>query len=237
MSEILNDAYASLKKNTVDSREQLKESSFTQTQNTNAEGPRVLFLGNSMTLHGVCREIGWYGDWGMAASELERDYVHILEGKILEKNPSASFWICQVSDFERRYKEGREVFAQYESGRDFGADFIVIRFIENCCFENFDNAVFKKTLGDFIRYLDKDKKAKVIVTTGFWRHPGDGALMEYARENDYPCIELGDLGERDDMKAIGRFEHGGVAAHPGDLGMKYMAERIANVLLDLIPLE
>jgi hypothetical protein len=36
------------------------------------------------------------------------------------------------------------------------------------------------------------------------------------------------------MKAIGLFEHEGVANHPGDIGMKNIAERILKELKNLL---
>lgn len=46
------------------------------------DADRILFLGNSITLHGPY--VGWAldGHWGMAASEESKDYVHVLAGKI-----------------------------------------------------------------------------------------------------------------------------------------------------------
>ena len=41
-------------------------------------GLRVLFLGNSITLHAALPEIGWTNVWGMAASAAEKDYVHLV---------------------------------------------------------------------------------------------------------------------------------------------------------------
>ena len=83
-------------------------------------------------------------------------------------------------------------------------------------------------------FLNKSKKAKFIFTTGFMNHPGNKVITEYAKEIGYPCAVLSDLGERDDMKAIGLFEHSGVANHPGDLGMKTIAERIFEKLKTLL---
>ncbi|MBE7025329.1 MAG: hypothetical protein E7408_04675 [Ruminococcaceae bacterium] len=220
------DAYAELAKNTVNARNQLKASDIVSFENPSGKGKRILFTGNSMTLHGVKREIGWNHNWGMAASEKEKDYVHVLMKMVQETDEDASFCICQVSDWEVHYKNGEETHMRFEAARDFDADIIIMRFVENCPKADFDSVTFKRELGRLMEYLNPSGKAKTIITTGFWRHPGDRAIREYATENNLPLVELGDLGDDDAMKAIGLFVHSGVAAHPGDLGMKKMAERI-----------
>jgi len=51
-------------------------------------------------------------------------------------------------------------------------------------------------------------------------------IKRVAQKLNAPCIYLGDLGEMDEMKAVGLFEHSGVAAHPGDKGMSEIAKLI-----------
>ena len=51
-------------------------------------------------------------------------------------------------------------------------------------------------------------------------------VKRVAQKLNAPCIYLGDLGEMDEMKAVGLFEHSGVAAHPGDKGMSEIAKLI-----------
>ena len=123
----------------------------------------------------------------------------------------------------------------YETAREFRADIIIVRFIENCPKKEFEHGVFKKELHELLSYLNTKTKAHIVLTTGFWHHPGNPAIAEYANENGYPFIDLSDLGERDEMKAVGLFEHKGVANHPGDLGMQTIADRVVKTLLDLIP--
>ena len=110
------------------------------------------------------------------------------------------------------------------------ADIIVMRFVENCPKNDFDKLIFKKETVDLLQYLNPSKNAKIILTTGFWRHPADDGIVEIAEELNLPLVKLGDLGEKDEMKAIGLFEHSGVANHPGDLGMKEIADRIFEIL-------
>lgn len=227
------DPYAEMSKNTVSADGQLKESSFIKFDSLESQGKRVMFVGNSITLHGKRPEIGWNNEWGMAASAKEKDYVHILEKSIKESDPNTAFCICQVSEWERRYKEGKDVLSKYETARSFGADLIILRFIENVPSDGYDSEVFVRALDSLVDYLNPKGTAKLVITTGFWRHPGDSDLRKYAKEKGIPCVELGDLGEDDTMKAVGLFEHTGVANHPSDKGMAAIAERIMKEVTDL----
>lgn len=223
------DEYAQMDKNTVDATVQLTDSGAVRFFNSRGQGKRVMFMGNSMTLHGIKPDIGWHGEWGMAASAPEKDYVHCLMGAIEGATSDPVFCICQVSVWERSYKDGREFFPRYENAMRFRPDILVMRYIENCPKADFDSAIFKAESKLLIDKLCKEG-TQVILTTGFWRHPGDEAIRQLGKEMNVPVVELGDLGEQDEMKAIGLFEHRGVANHPGDKGMQAMSDRIFAVL-------
>ena len=192
-----------------------------------ADAPfKILILGNSITRHGVAAAIGWHWDHGMAASAKEKDYVHLLMKNLRERDENAAFCICQAAEWERNYAHGSDVHALYEPARAFEPDVIVMRLTENCPSKEFDGEAFTRELKAFLRYLDPAGKAKVIYTTAFWKHPADAFTRALAAAEGAPIAELSDLGADPAMKAIGLFEHTGVANHPGDLGMQMIAERI-----------
>lgn len=215
-------------KNTVAAKSQLKPPEFVSFINENADGIRVQFIGNSITRHGKKPDIGWNNDFGMAASAIENDYVHQVLAGLKEKAGAAC--ITQVSEWERNYKKGHEMLALYNAAKPFGADIIIMRCAENCPTKDFDADVFKAEYKQLITYFNPKNTAKAVLTTSFWKHPADAAIEEIAKENGYPFVYLGDLGERDDMKAIGKVSHEGVANHPGDSGMKEIANRILSAI-------
>ena len=217
---------AQIDKNTVAVKDQLKPNEAVTFERLEGDGLRVMFVGNSITRHGVAPQIGWNDDFGMAASSKEKDYVHLLIKYISEKDPEAAFCVCQVWEWEMNYKTGGDK-ERYAPARAFSPDVIVMRCIENCSSKDFEHDTFTREYKKLIEYLDAEGKAKKVLTTGFWKHPGDGDIERIATELGCPCVYLGDLGEDDAMKAIGLFEHSGVANHPGDKGMEQIAERIA----------
>ena len=228
-------SYSQMDKNTVSAENQLKENEIVKFDNPYGKGKRVLFVGNSITLHGIKEDIGWHWCHGMAASAKEKDYVHLVENKVTEIAADTAFCVCQAASFEVNYNTPEKIcYPLFEEARRFNADVIIFRLIENCKKAEWNEGNFKKELDRLLDFLGRDRGAKVIMTTGFWKHPGDETLRQYALEHSFPIIELGDLGEMDEMKAIGLFDHHGVANHPGDKGMKAIADKIFNELKKFI---
>lgn len=219
-----------IEKNTVKAENQLKPRFRITFDNESGKGRRILFVGNSITRHAPKPDIGWYDDWGMAATAREKDYVHLTEKAVSDIDPDAVFCICQSADWELNFTEGSKVWDFFEPARNFGADIIVMRLIENCKIDKYEKSGFKKEYTGFVNYLKGSTDAKIIITSGFWKHPGDEALEEIASELGADFVYLGDLGELPEMRADGLFEHEGVAMHPGDGGMRVISERITEMI-------
>ncbi len=215
-----------IEKNTVKGKGQLRDKGYVTFIHPEGKGKRVMFVGNSITRHDVLPEIGWHHNWGMAASDISKDYVHLLASAVAEIEEDPAFCVCQVAEWECEYKRGEEIFSYYQKAHDFGADVIILRLIENCPRKEFDPVLFKEQLHKLRTFLDSKGNAQIIIATSFWKHVGDPVLTEYAKEQNIPLVYMGDLGEDDSNKAIGLFAHDGVASHPGDLGMKRIADRI-----------
>lgn len=211
--------------NTVPAEKQLTRY-FYADENPEAS-EKILFVGNSITLHDVKPEIGWLNFWGMAASAEEKDYVHLLKQKLSEKKPGAVSAVLQVAAWERNWTAAPETFETFGEARAWQADRIVARFSENTPPEGLDERAYAEAVVRFLRWLDGGEKAKFLVTDGFWpSEKKDTAMFLAAQELGAQFVSLRDLGTMDEMKAIGLFTHTGVAAHPGDRGMEEIARRI-----------
>ena len=215
-------------KNDVDAENQTHEKvKIVEHENNSAK--RILFLGNSITLHETKPQIGWNANWGMAASSQEKDYVHIVLNALRERYSEISYAIVNVGEWELNYWKD-DVIEKFKLARDFKADIIIFRFGENINLQHLEKHSLNFYLNNFMKYLNINAE-KVIVTDTFWEHGYIcNALKCLAKKNGYTFVVISDLGYNDENKALGLFENPSVAAHPGDLGMERIAQRIINKL-------
>ena len=212
-----------IEKNTVDASKQVKEK-FKIFDGVKG-GKRVLFLGNSITLHETKPEIGWNHNWGMAASSEQNDYVHIVLDGLKEKFGAVNYCITNVGEWELNFWK-TEILESFFASKDFGADIVVVRLGENVNRQKLSEYDFEKYFENFVRYFS-GKAEKVIITDLFWEYKElDEMIKNVCERVNGRFVTLSDLGYDNANKALGLFEHEGVALHPGDRGMAKIAERI-----------
>ena len=193
------------------------------------DATRVLFMGNSITLHEPAPAIGWNNNHGMAASSPECDYVHRVVAALEKKYGKVTYCIANVAKFERGYNDA-EVIRSYTEAKNIRPEIVIFRLGENVNRDLIESYSLKDGLVEFFKYYAEGAKT-VIVTDLFWYHEHIcGALREAADELGFTFVSIKDLGEDNDNKAIGLFEHDGVARHPGDRGMQMIAKRITDAL-------
>ena len=193
---------------------------------------RLAVLGNSITWHAPKPDIGWEGDYGMAASCAQADYINILYENLSQRYGSVCIGVFQAAQWESSLTGGPADERPFSTLLAFRPAAALWRLAENVpltvertYFGACARAVLDRCLGG----------VPLVVTTSFWPHAAvDPVLRELAAERGASLVELGDLGDNPAMKALGRFAHAGVAAHPGDAGMRAIAERVLAALTPIL---
>ena len=197
---------------------------------------KVLVVGNSITWHSVLPSIGWYGEWGMAASCADKAFLQRLMVMLEKEYGTLDFCMAQLAEWEMKYPEGTPLLEEkFASARDFGADVIVIRIGENFPKGLVYDADVKAYFSNMIKFLRSNENAKVVVTDSFWKNAGrDTMLREIAEENGYTFCQINDIEDDPNTMALNDFEHRGVRVHPSDLGMERIADRIFASLKSIL---
>ncbi|MFA6561321.1 MAG: right-handed parallel beta-helix repeat-containing protein [Verrucomicrobiia bacterium] len=196
---------------------------------------KLLFLGNSITRHGPKPDIGWTGNWGMAASAEEKDFVHIVVRSLPKRTGAApEVMIKNIAEFERQYAT-YDAEAKLKDALTFGANLIVLAVGENVPALKDDAAKlqFGNGLRKLLRGLKADKSPTLVVRSCFWPNQAkDQVLKQVCQEAGGIFVDIGRLAkdESNYARSERKFAHAGVAAHPGDKGMA----AIASAILDAI---
>ncbi|MBE6679566.1 MAG: SGNH/GDSL hydrolase family protein [Ruminococcaceae bacterium] len=216
-----------LQKNNVPAVGQVKKSVFIHENS----GIRVLFAGNSITKHSPRPAMGWMNDCGMAASDIDHDYVHLLLSKIRSYDKNAAWAIAQVGGYEANLFNGANPQDHHSEAAEFNADIIIMFYGANTPkeYDTMDDPprTFGKAYEEMRLFLDKSKNAKVIHCQGFYVRPRlEQEKQAICKKYNDTWVSLGDIGTRADTH--GKFNH------PSDLGMQIIADAIWEKLEEKI---
>ena len=197
---------------------------------------RILFLGNSITLHGPKADIGWTGNWGMAASSEDKDYVHLVTSALARHIGSTpQILVKNIADFERNYAD-YDVDLQMKELFAFDADLVVLAIGEN---------VPALASDDAQGAVQSRSDEHPALCPGETPSAGGGAKLFLGGSRQGPDAPPGLPGSERHVcqrRAAGTrcgqrgrsersFAHAGVAGHPGDKGMKALADAIVQAVV------
>lgn len=195
------------------------------------KGERLLFVGNSITLHGPSAKIGWTGDWGMAASAAEKDYVHVVVDAVAKRcGKEPEFQVANVAEFERNFASC-DVAALLKAEVAFQADMAIVAIGENVPALKTEEAKVqcKASVVKLLALLRREGKCALYVRSCFWADAAKDAVLKEACEavgGTFVDISTLVKDEANYARAERKIWHAGVGRHPGDQGMRVIAEAI-----------
>lgn len=201
----------------------------------NVKASRILFLGNSITLHGPAPAIDWQGKWGMAASSQDKDYVHLVLMGISEvtgKQPETV--VSNIASFERQY-DRYDIHHELKKELDFKPCIVIVAIGENvpALTSEQAKATFQSRVTTLLKTLQENSHPVIVVRSCFWPDQAKDRILRQG------CLEVGGVfvdngalskDERNFARSERTFSHAGVAGHPGDRGMRAIADSILQAL-------
>lgn len=184
----------------------------------------ILVVGNSITYHSPNAELGWQGDWGMAASAPDKDFESLLHKRLSDNGKyNIRFAAKNIAYWENDFHYDLNQFSDI-SGKSY--DILIVRLGENVNEKGPEFANYEQELTKMINHF-KSKGTKVIITGTVWQSPvKDSIQQKVAKDNGYHYISLLDFQADPKNYAYGKFANEQVAAHPSDLGMATIADKL-----------
>lgn len=197
-----------------------------------------LVLGNSITKHGKCDY--WWGEYGMAATKEERDYVHQLSQMFVSGGVKPNYYALNFAQWEQLNNDRAQAIGLIRPWVNSNLDLIIIQLGENV--SSLDT--FEADLDELLVNIKQQAtKAEIVLVGDFWinekrnnikREIADRQnlifidLAEIADNKDYMCgLNASVMGDDGNNHIV---QHNGVANHPNDIAMLYIAKRIIKEL-------
>ncbi len=214
---------------------------------------RVLYVGNSITLHGG-NPFFIVNDQnpkrGMAATAPDKDYVRLMSAKHRSVNPAVdnrtiASWNLggQLDEATGPYWESQSTkggidLSRFDPIAAWKPDLVYIRLGENVMDGEITNpSLYQNRLKELIdKLISQSPGAKVVLSTSVWDKPNyDKAIRAVAAERNYPLADFSDMWPNrstngyfalTDLNGGPRYGDAGTDAHPDDDGMKRIADNL-----------
>lgn len=195
----------------------------------------VLFLGNSITLHQPIEEDLVKAHKGMMATKLENDYVHLVCAHLARDfGKNVNFSVVNISRLERHFTEFPFDEMWLENASVRSPDWLVVQIGENVRADEIrsNGELFSLRYAELLR---KFPSAEKIACLPFWPDAEkNAAITRAALDTGSYIVDLSHLGsgidERNFASSERDYKMPGVGAHPGDFGMKNIADCVYNVM-------
>lgn len=192
---------------------------------------KLLILGNSVALHGSAPQIGWTGNWGMAASSRDKDFAHVLHSQLCKTSQGEpQMLVRNIADFERKQTDFDFDVGLKES-LEFEADIVIVAIGANAPALETEDAKqrYRTAFERLLSRLQEKKPTALVVRGEFWPDPEKEKIMrEVCEKAGGTYVPLPNL--NNDPANLGsadqKFENAAVAGHPGDHGMRLIADEL-----------
>ena len=191
-----------------------------------------LAIGNSLTRHGICKY--WWNLVGMAASDADHDYFHLVIRGLEDRHGKVTAQPFNFSTWERTAHDRDQTLASLDKVLDDRVSLVTIQLGENVV----DRGTFAEDYVSLIEHIRRKTggKAQIIVIGDFWKDEtirGSAAarcgvdyvsLKEIQNDPKYRSKIGAVVFDAEGNRHV--VEHSGVAAHPGDEGMAFIAAKV-----------
>lgn len=192
---------------------------------------KIVVFGNSITSHPILPEIGWNHKAGMAATSIDKDYLHLLFNKISSATDKKIILkYSNFASFERNPKAfdiNNSILAKL---RSFNPDVIIYQLGDNVDSKNSDSFQNKS-----IDLLKSFKSKSFIVSPFFSKKYNFKFSKNIAERTSSTFIDISDISNDPLNKASSEkidegWKSDGIKVHPGNNGMKNISDAIFNAL-------
>lgn len=207
------------------------------TPETSGDVFRYLAVGNSITRHEICDY--WWNEVGMAASTADKDYFHLVTAGLEEtygavEGEAYNFSVWEITDTDRA-----QTIQLLDLKLNEDLDLVTVQLSENLP----SLTTFESDFEYLIQHIrEKAPNARILILDDFWYQNRGYIKAVVAARSGITFVSLAEIrGNTDYQCGLGTVvydadggehivEHAGVAGHPGDSGMQYIADAILAAL-------